>query len=214
MESSGEARAPSVPRATWRASGPRERTHRLLREAARELLRTGRPLTVPAVAELAGVSRATAYRYFPNNDSVVLHATMSLADNPLEDTDWVPPVATSPSELGARAAELVRATARWAFDHETELRTMLRLSLGPVWGQAYSRRGLTNRGRWIDALLKDMPNDVPPSARDRLAAALVPLFGADAVVWTTDMAGLPREQAVELLAWMAQVLVAATLAGW
>ena len=67
---------------TGALSGPRERTMRLLREAARELLRTGGPLTVPAAAELAGVSWATAYRYFPNNDSVVLHATMSPRGRP------------------------------------------------------------------------------------------------------------------------------------
>ncbi len=73
-------------------SGPKQRTMRLLREAARELLRTGGPLTVPAAAEVAGVSRATAYRYFPNNESVVLHATMSLADDPLSDADWETPV--------------------------------------------------------------------------------------------------------------------------
>jgi len=187
---------------------------RLLREAARELLRTGGPLTVQAAAELAGVSRATAYRYFPNNDSVVLHASMSLADDPLEDTDWAPPAAASPDELGARAADLVRATAAWAFDHETELRTMLRLSLAPERQDQEPRRGLTNRGRWISALLEGLPSDVPPAARDRLAAALVPLFGSDAVVWTTDMAQLPRDKAIELLAWMAQALIAATLAGW
>jgi AcrR family transcriptional regulator len=195
-------------------SGPKERTRRLLRQAARELLRTGGPLTVPAAAELAGVSRATAYRYFPSNDSVVLHATMSLADDPLEDTDWAPPAAASPGELGARAADLVRATAAWAFDHETELRTMLRLSLEPERENAEPRRGLTNRGRWIAALLKGLPPDVPPAARERLAAALIPLFGSDAVIWTTDIAQLPRDQAIELLAWMAQSLIAATLAGW
>ena len=136
---------------TQALSGPKQRTMRLLREAARELLRTGGPLTVPAAAELAGVSRATAYRYFPNNDSVVLHATMSLADDPLTDTDWAPPAAASASELGARAADLVRATAAWAFDHETELRTMLRLSLSPEREGQEPRRGLTNRGRWISA---------------------------------------------------------------
>jgi AcrR family transcriptional regulator len=195
-------------------SGPRERTLRLLREAARELLRTGGPLTVPAAAELAGVSRATAYRYFPNNDAVVLHATMSLADDPLEDTDWAPPTPTSPGEVSARAADLVRATAAWAFEHETELRTMLRLSLERDTEHAKPRRELTNRGRWIEALLERMPSDVPQHARDRLANSLIPLFGSDAVVWTTDMADLPRDQAVELLAWMAQALVKATLAGW
>jgi len=60
-------------------SGPKERTLRLLREAARELLRTGGPLTVPAAAELAGVSRATAYRYFPNNEATELLAWMARA---------------------------------------------------------------------------------------------------------------------------------------
>lgn len=196
-----------------RLSGPKARTLRLLREAAHELLRTGGPLTVPAVAELAGVSRATAYRYFSNNDAVVLHATMSLADDPLSDTDWAPPGAASPSELAGRAAELVRATAAWAFDHETELRTLLRLSLEPERADVRPRRGLTNRGRWIDALLEGLPSDVDPAARDRLAAALIPLFGADAVVWTTDLADLPRDEAIELLVWMAQVLIAATVAG-
>lgn len=195
-------------------SGPKARTLRLLREAARELLRTGRPLTVPAAAELAGVSRATAYRYFPTNDAVVLHATMSLADDPLSDTDWVSGRSASPAELGARAGDLIRATATWAFDHETELRTMLRFFLEPERENETPRRGLTNRGRWISTLLEGLPSDVPPAARDRLAAALVPLFGADAVVWTTDMADLPRDEAIELLEWMAQVLIAATVAGW
>ncbi len=195
-------------------SGPKERTWRLMREAARELLRTGGPLTVPAAAELAGVSRATAYRYFPTNDAVVLHATMSLADDPLEDPDWAMSSGASSREVDARAADLVRATGAWAFAHETELRTMLYLSLEPGTEHAKLRRELTNRGRWITALLEDLPSDVPRDARDRLAAALVSLFGSDAIVWTTDMADLPRDQAIDLLAWMAQVLVKATLAGW
>ena len=159
-------------RDTGTLSGPRKRTMRLLREAARELLRTGGPLTVPAAAELAGVSRATAYRYFPNDDAVVLHATMSLADDPLEDADWAPGGVASLDELGARAADLVRATAMWAFDHETELRTMLRLSLAPEREEVKPRRGLTNRGRWIGALLEGLPSDVPPGARERLRCPL------------------------------------------
>lgn len=74
------------------------------------------------------------------------------------------------------------------------------------------QRGLTGCGRWIAALLLGLPSDVPPAARDLLAAALIPLFGSGAVVWTTDIAQLPRDQAIELLAWMAQALIAATLA--
>jgi AcrR family transcriptional regulator len=199
---------------TGALSGPRQRTMRLLREAARELLRTGGPLTVPAAAELAGVSRATAYRYFPNNDSVVLHATMSLAGDSLDDTDAGSAKDKSPGELSSRGADLVRAKAAWAFAHETELRTMLLLSLRPEREKVKPRRGLTDRGRWIGALLEGLPSDVPSAARDRLAAALIPLFGSDAIVWTTDMADLPRDEAIELLAWMASVLIDATLEGW
>lgn len=195
------------------SSGPKERTMRLLRDAAKELLRTGGPLTVPAVAELAGVSRATAYRYFPNNDAVVMHARMSLADNPVDDAEWAR-IMNSAAELSDRAAELVRATGAWAFDNETALRTYLRLSLEPEREHEKPRRGMTNRGRWIADLLEGLPGDVPTDARERLAKALVPLFGADAVVWTQDIAELSRDQAIDLLAWMAEVLVKATLALW
>lgn len=136
-----------------------------------------------AAAEPASVSRATAYRYFPRNDAVALPATMSLADDPLGDADRGPP----PGEPGAQAADLV-ATAAWAFDHETELGTILPPLAST---DEQPRRGLTNHQRWISALLEGLPADVPPAARDRLAAALIPLFGSDAVVWTTDMAQLP-----------------------
>jgi hypothetical protein len=60
------------------------------------------------------------------------------------------------------------------------------------------------------ALLEGLPPDVLPAAPDRRAAALIPPFGSDAVVWTTDIAQLPRDQAIELLAWMAQAHIAAT----
>lgn len=189
-----------------------ERTFRLLRQAARELMRTGQPLTVPAAAKLAGVSRATAYRYFPTNDAVVLHAAVALADDPFQDVDWAPPRGAPPGDLAARAADLVRTTAEWAFDHETELRTMLRLSLAPERAPIRPRRGPTNRARWIASLLQGLPPDVTPTARDRLAAALTPLFGSDAIVWTSDLAELPKDKAIELLVWMAQALIAATLA--
>jgi hypothetical protein len=52
---------------------------------------------------------------------------------------------------------------------------------------------------------------VTHTARARLAAALIPLFGADAVVWTRDAADLDTHAAVEVMVWVARTLVAATL---
>jgi len=103
---------------------------------------------------------------------------------------------------------MVRATAPWAFDHETELRTMLRLSLQPN-GRIKTPAGSHEPARWIGAQLEGLPG-ISSAARDRLGAALVLLFGSDAVVWTTDIAKLRPDEAIELLAWMAQVLIAAT----
>lgn len=194
--------------------GPKERTRRLLVEAARQLLRDGGPLTVQAVADQAGVSRATAYRYFSSNDAVVLHATMPVGDDPLDDTRWAQEAGVTHENVRTRAAALVRVMGEWAFDHEIELRTVLRLSLSPDSEQrGLSRRGKTSRARWIAALLGDLPADVRPAARRRLAAALTPLFGADAIVWLTDIAGLGRDDALALLEWMAKTLVEATIRG-
>ncbi len=194
------------------AAGASARTRALLMRTARELLQSGGPLTVQAVAERSGVSRATAYRYLASNEAVALHATMPITDDPLTEPDWADTTGSAGPDLPSRAAALVRRMGEWAFDNERELRILLRLSLtdGRA-APALSRRPRTSRDRWIAALLADLPASVPIEARDRLAIALIPLFGSDAVVWLTDMAGLDREAALRQLEWMAAALVASTL---
>jgi len=191
---------------------PRERTRRLLLDAARELLRSGRPLTVRSVADQAGVSRATAYRYFSSNDSVAVQATMPLHDDPFADPAWPYSRSDPHADLPTRAAAVVRSMGEWAFDHAQELRTLLALSLEPdSEARGLSRRGKLRRTRWIDSLLADLPDGVEQDTRRRLAAALLPLFGANAIVWTADVADLDREAALDILAWTASTLVRAVL---
>ena len=191
---------------------PRERTRRLLLDAARELLRSGRPLTVQSVADQAGVSRATAYRYFSSNDSVAVQATMPLHDDPFADPAWPYSRPDPDSDPPTRAAAVVRSMGEWAFDHAQELRTLLALSLEPdSEARGLSRHGKLRRAQWIEGLLADLPGSVEQDTRRRLAAALLPLFGADAIVWTTDVAGLDREAALDVLAWTASTLVRAVL---
>jgi AcrR family transcriptional regulator len=184
-----------------------------LTEAARAQLREGGPMTVPAVAARARVSRATAYRHFLNNDAVLLWATRPLDGDPL----LPPPAIDSPEsrdlDLADRAEALIRTTANWAFAHERELRAVLAVSLTTrAPGEAPVRKGRMQRGRWIDDLLTALPPSVTPTQRARLAAALTPLFGADAVVWTRDEADLDTPTAIEVLVWMARALIAAALA--
>jgi AcrR family transcriptional regulator len=188
----------------------RERTAQLLAETARAQLRDGGEMTVPAVAERAGVSRATAYRYFVSNDAVTVWATRSMGAEPgAPETSAAP----EPEALGDCAAQLVRDQGVWAFEHERELRALLALSLTPdAEERGVSRRGKMRRGQWIeDGLLNYLPDSVTAEHRTRLAAALTPLFGSDAVVWTQDAAELDQEQSIEVMAWIARTLVEATI---
>src|SRR5688572_12816733 len=50
------------------------RTRTALLEATRELVARGRTPNVEEAAEAAGVSRATAYRYFPNQRALLVAA--------------------------------------------------------------------------------------------------------------------------------------------
>jgi AcrR family transcriptional regulator len=182
-----------------------------LTAAARAQLRDGGPMTVDAVAQRAEVSRATAYRHFLNNDAVLLWATRPLQD--AIDIEPVNPTSDGGVDLADRAEALIRSTARWAFEHERELRAVLAVSLADSSAERGStRQGRMQRDRWIDDLLSGLPSDVSPAARSRLRAALMPLFGADAVVWTRDVADLTVPDAIEVLAWMARTLVTAVLA--
>jgi AcrR family transcriptional regulator len=182
-----------------------------LTTAARAQLRDGGPMTVDAVAARAEVSRATAYRHFLNNDAVLLWATRPLQDVIVRDL--VSSGSDGVADLADRAEVLIRSTAHWAFDHERELRAVLAVSLTDNAAErGLTRRGRMQRDRWIDELLSGLPVEVPPAARSRLRAALMPLFGADAVVWTRDVADLSVSDAVDVLAWMARTMVTAVLA--
>ena len=168
-------------------------------------------MTVAAVAERAGVSRATAYRYFVSNDAVTVWATRSMSAEP--GAPGIPGSAPEPEALGDCAARLVRNHGVWAFEHERELRAMLALSLAPdAEERGVSRRGKMRRGQWIEeGLLNHLPDSVTAEHRTRLAAALTPLFGSDAVVWTQDAAELDQEPSLDVMAWIAHTLVEATI---
>jgi AcrR family transcriptional regulator len=196
----------------------RDRTAAVLTQAAQAQLQDGGEMTVAAVAARAGVSRATAYRYFVNNDAVTLWAAMpALADVAASDdaaetrgqlTERADP---TPAD---RAEHLVRARGEWAFEHVRELRALLATSLAPGSQEAGTfRQGKMRRQEWIEAsLLRYLPSNVSDNQRRRLALALTPLFGSDMVVWTADAAELAEDQALELIAWIARTLVEATLA--
>ncbi len=168
------------------------RTRTALVDAARELLSSGTTPTVEEAAEAAAVSRTTAYRYFPNQRALVVAA------HPEVDRDSLLP--EDPPEDPVQRVDLVlHATNRIVRDWETQLRAALRLSLDP---DADPTEPVLRRGRvigWLADALEPLATTHPDLDRERLAVAIRAATGIEAFVWLVDVAGYPREDALELL---------------
>ena len=197
----------SVVNANWDKgrAAQKLRTRQALMDTAVELVKAGRRPSVSAVADQAGVSRATAYRYFPSQDLMLSEAMIRAAAGTAPDT--LMPVGTLMADPANVAAAITRQAGQFSLDHEERLRTALRLSLDPQSG--YQRPG--RRGRWIDDILAAADDRLDPPARARLSAALHLVLGIDPIIALTDIAGLDRAEALDVLEWVAATLVEAAI---
>ena len=165
-------------------------------------MRAGQQPTVTEVAEAAGISRATAYRYFPTQELLWAEVALFAAGGPLF------PAREEKAPLPEAIGRLVRRVGNWSYDNEQPLRTILRLSLDPSTGV---RRPGHRRG-WIAEALAPAQRGIAPATYKKLSHALTLLLGIDPVVVMTDIAGASREEALEALEWTARTLVEAALA--
>src|SRR3954452_8635158 len=112
----------SMPYEAGGRSNQKRRTREALVAAAQAQVGEGRTPTVEEAATAAGISRTTAYRYFPNQRSLLAAAhpetvgTSMLSEHASDD----------PAE---RLEEVVRTFVGLIVDTEHQQRTMLRLSL-------------------------------------------------------------------------------------
>ena len=100
------------------------RTRDALIAATRSLLAQGTTPTVEQAATAAQISRATAYRYFPNQRSLIVAAHPEI-----EASSLLPP--DTPDDPAARFQAVIEAFTQLVADTEPQQRTMLRLSLKP-----------------------------------------------------------------------------------
>ena len=176
------------------------RTRALIVDAARRLAQP----TVEEAADAAGVSRATAYRYFPTQEA--LSVELGTVDiwrvvDVLGATQRVP-------EVRRRLDRLVDAIVTKALMEERPVRTALR-----VYHDTWLRDPGTpvRKGRrmeWIERAI------APLDARRRakLGPALALAIGPDPVIMLKDVARLDPAQIKRTLKWTAAALLEAALA--
>jgi AcrR family transcriptional regulator len=192
----------------YEQSGRRQqkaRTREALLDAARALLADGASPTVEDAAERASISRATAYRYFPNK-----RALLAAVQPQLEAESMLGP--DPPAGAQERLAIAVDAIIAMTLDTEPALRAMLRLSLEP--GHHAGEDLPFRKGRrivWIEDALEPLRKKLGRRDFDRLVVAIAAAIGIDSLVWLTDVAGLTRHEAADLMRWSARSLLLAAL---
>ncbi|MGD8278186.1 MAG: helix-turn-helix domain-containing protein [Gemmatimonadota bacterium] len=182
------------------------RTRAALVEAARALLAGGVTPSVEAVAEAASISRATAYRYFPNRETLLLAAHPEIETESLLGPE-------PPSDPEARIDRVAAGLLDIYLAAEQTYRTMLRLSLESDVSDARDpglRKG--RRYLWIREALEPVRERLGPVAFERLVHGVAITIGIEAVVALVDLGRLPREEAVEVMRWSARSLLKSALA--
>lgn len=188
---------------TGRANQKR-RTRAALIGATRELLAEGRSPTVEQAADRAGISRTTAYRYFTNQRELIVAVYPRIEAPSLLEGD-------TPADPLARLDIALEHLTDQLLDNEPELRAQLRLSLEP--GHDADDPPL-RQGRaipWLEDVLAPARDRLSARQIHRLALAIRATCGIEALIWLTDIGGLSRRQAVDLMRASASTLAAAAL---
>ena len=189
------------------------RTREALLDAAMELARHGHSPSIAEVAEAARVSVATAYRYFPNPQS--LWSDMATRTGGPGYLDFLNHL---PEDPEAAIDVVVREIAQLQLADEALWRGVLRATLDRWFNQAdlpeeerVPVRGIA-RLEMARKALAPLRDTLAPKAFERLTNAVVLVFGLEPMITTRDTCGLSPEAATELMRWAAQALVRAALA--
>lgn len=184
----------------------KRRTRDALVAAARDLIALGEAPTVEQAAEAASISRATAYRYFPNQRSLLASAHPETATSSLLPAD-------PPEDVAQRLDLVVEAFTRLILDTEAQQRTMLRLSLEADPAERAQLPLRQGRGiLWIEDALAPLRSRLSASDLHRIALAIRSAIGIEAYVWLTDVGGVAASEAVAIMRSTARALLAAALA--
>ena len=184
-------------------------TQRKLLAAAMRLVRRGRTPAVAEVALTAGVSRATAYRYFPNR-STVIAAVVAESLGPVRSYQ---PKACDGRQ---RVRELFRQTFPRFKEFEPHMRAALQLSLEH---ESLERVGLLEEPRYRRGFRRDLLDRAAaplrlrlgPRGYDRLMKALSIVYGIEPYVVLKDIWGSRDREVEEIAGWVVDAMIDAAL---
>ena len=187
----------------------RYRTRKDLIDAAGRLMKNGHKPSLEEVAEAARVSRATAYRYFPNIEALLVEAPLDTAA-PDWEALFAGDASSDPEERVDRAEA---AMHRMVFDNEGAIRLMLSAAVVRAAGEAGENVPYRQNRRTplIEAALAPARGRFKKASYSRLRAALAMIFGSESMVVFRDVLRLDEKTARAVKSWAVRALVRAAL---
>lgn len=188
-----------------RRTNQKVRTRKDLLQAAARLLNQGRKPGLEEIAENALVSRATAYRYFPDVDALLREAVLDIAiPSPQEvfEKDSGDP-ASRVEQVDAIFHDMILA-------NEPALRTLLAYSLQQGLDEAAEQGVPARQNRrtpMIEAALAPARAEFKPGALRMLTRALALIIGTEGLVVCKDVLRIDDAEARKVKRWAIRALV-------
>lgn len=181
----------------------RERTRAAIVDACEALLDRGIDPTIDEIADEAGVSRATVYRYFDSPAMIAWHAMSNKAMVHPDDV-----FAGTGDDLGARVRAAERVVNDYIFDNAHGVRMF---EMGTIQrhldGTADPADRPVRRLTYIDEALEPVIDSLPPELAHRLRHGLAIAIGAEALLATVDTCRLDPDDARSITQWVCDALV-------
>lgn len=184
----------------------KRRTRKDLLQAAARLMKEGRTPSLEEIAAEALVSRATAYRYFPNVEALLIEAPLDLA---LPDEEAMFRGA-SVADPVARMERVDKVFHEMILENETALRLMIAKTMERrAAGDDDLPTRQNRRTPMIEAALAPARTEFDPASLDRLQKALALLIGTESMIVFKDVLQLSDKEAREVKRWAIRALISA-----
>lgn len=180
------------------------KTRGLMIKQAMQLYAQGFEPSVAEVAAQAGVSRATAYRYFPTQSALVA-AMVEESLGPV--MNWE----AEEDSVSERILSLFGHAWPRIFMHEGVLRSALKVSLDQ-WAKNNDgnlkdilKRG--NRLRLLRKATQPLEGHISPEDYEKLIMSLSVIYGTEALVVLKDIGGSSNDEVAKITEWMAMAVL-------
>jgi AcrR family transcriptional regulator len=185
----------------------KHRTRLELLRAARVLRARGRIPSVSDVADTAGISRTTAYRYFPTQEMLLAEA---IAEPLIDSVTETLAAVAGEGDVVKRVDAVFAKLAPMMIHHEPQLSALLKIALERSLEEIHERQIPLLSARWIvawDGILEPLRRKVTPKTYAIMVRALGTLLSVESINVLRDACDLDEQATAMAIRFTARALV-------